>query len=270
MPRLGRVLDVATTVARVTYRCDVKYPAAALAYYGFVSFVPLLLLVFAVLGREFAGEIAARAPPFVTPDAQQLVYEALTAASGRVGAVLLGIGVLAWSAANVAIDFTTVVERVEGEGADSVAEQLADAVVVLGAVSTAIVTLVLTNVLFAGIGNGPVSALAEVLVLLVALTVAFVPLYYAPSNVVTHAAAAVPGAFTAAAGWTVIHAVIQFYAGNAGQYAIYGVLSGVIIILTGLYLGATVLLVGVVVNATLTDGGGPAPADAADWPSWVD
>jgi membrane protein len=81
---------------------------------------------------------------------------------------------------------------------------------------------------------------------------------------VTTPRAALPGAVTAAAGWTTLHAAVQFYAGNATQYAIYGVLSGVIIILTSLYLAAVVLMVGVVVNATLAGEGTPAGVDDRD------
>jgi membrane protein len=154
MGRLPDVVGVARTVVRVAHSCNVKYPAAALAYYAFVSFVPLLLFVFAVVGQQFATEVAARSPRFLTPAARGLVYEALTAASGRTGAVLLAAGVLGWSGANVAVDFLTVVERVEDATAGSLAEQLRDGVVVLGALSVAIVTIVLTNVLFAGVAAG--------------------------------------------------------------------------------------------------------------------
>lgn len=264
MGRLAEYVGVARTVAHVTHDCQVKYPAAALAYYGFVSFVPLLLFVFAVVGQQFAMEVAARAPRFLTPAARQLVYEALTTASGRAGAVLLAAGVLGWSGANVAVDFLTVVERVEDAPTGSLAEQLRDGVVVLGALSLAIVTIVLTNVLFAGVADGPLGALAEFAVLFLALAVTFVPLYYAPSGVVTSPRGAMPGAVTTAAGWTVLHAAVQFYAGSAAQYAIYGVLSGVIVILTSLYLAAVVLMVGVVVNATLAGGVQPTEGEAWD------
>jgi membrane protein len=41
------------------------------------------------------------------------------------------------------------------------------------------------------------------------------------------------------------------YVVNAAQYAIYGVLSGIILMLTSIYLAAVVLMVGLVVNAVL-------------------
>lgn len=89
------------------------------------------------------------------------------------------------------------------------------------------------------------------LVLLGVLTVAFLPLYHLPSRVTDSLSGALPGAIVAAVGWTFLLGGIQFYAVNAGRYAIYGVLSGVVLILTSLYLAALILMIGVVVNAAL-------------------
>lgn len=88
MVRLSETLEFMMTVARVVDEHDIKYPAATFAYYAFVSFVPVLLLVFAIVGEQFAGRIYTATPRFLTPDAQRLVYEATTAASGQIGAMM--------------------------------------------------------------------------------------------------------------------------------------------------------------------------------------
>jgi membrane protein len=248
-------LGLVVAVARTADENDIRYPATAFAYYAFVSFVPLLLLVFATVGERFAGRIHAAAPRFLAPDAQGLIYDATTAASGRVGAVVLAIVVLVWSGVNVVVDFRTVIERVEDVDADRSSHRLRDGVVVLGSIGLAIVSIVLISVLFSLPSFGPLVVIAGTLVLFGTLTVAFLPLYYLPSRLVTTPRAALPGALTAALGWTVIHGVILFFAGNAARYAIYGVLSGIIIILTSLYVAAFVLMTGVVVNTVLVDGG---------------
>lgn len=249
MARLAESLNFVKTVARVMYEFDIKYPATALAYYTFVSFVPLLLLVFAVVGRQFALEVYTRAPRFVTPDMQQILYEAVTTASGRVGAAVLAVVALAWSGANVAIGFLTVVERVEATTTERpLAIQVRDATVVLVTLGLAMLALILLSALLAVLAAGFLGVLVGFVVLLGVLTVTFLPLYYVPSRVVGSVPAAFPGALTTACGWTVIHAGVQFYAANAAQYAIYGVLSGIIIILTSSYLAAVILMMGVVVN----------------------
>lgn len=257
MVRLSETLEFMMTVARVVDEHDIKYPAATFAYYAFVSFVPVLLLVFAIVGEQFAGRIYTATPRFLTPDAQRLVYEATTAASGQIGAMMLATGVLVWSAVNVAIDFQKVLEWIEETDEDRSSSRLRDGGIVLGSLCLAIVSIVLISILFGLPPFGPFVAFVGLVVLFGTLTAVFLPLYYIPSRLVTVPSAALPGALTAAFGWVVLHGVILFFARNAAAYAIYGVLSGIIIILTSLYIAAFVLMTGIVVNTILitdTDG----------------
>ncbi|KTG08982.1 hypothetical protein AUR64_14345 [Haloprofundus marisrubri] len=101
MGRLAGTLEFTMTVIRVAYKKEIKYPAGALAYYAFVSFVPLLVLVFALVGEELAIEIYTVTPQFLTVEAQRLVYGAMTAVSGRTWAGVFALGILAWGGANV-------------------------------------------------------------------------------------------------------------------------------------------------------------------------
>ena len=251
MSRLSEWVDDGTTILRIAYESDIRYLATSFAYYAFLSFIPLLVLVVAGVGWQFARSVSTPPAQFLTPDAQRLVYNALTTASGRTGAAVLSIFALAWGGANVATGVLTTVERIETASERSLSSQVRDAVVVLGALSLAMLSILLQSLVFTVFSAGALGILAGFAILLVVLTVAFLPLYYVPSRIVDSVSGAVPGAFTTACGWTVIHAGIQFYALNAAQYAIYGVLSGIIIILTTIYLAAVVLLMGIVVNAAL-------------------
>ncbi|SFF76725.1 membrane protein [Halopelagius inordinatus] len=248
--RLGVVL----AVARAAQEHDVEYPAASLAYYGFVSLFPLLVLVLALVSRPVAASVRDVTPPFLTPEARQLVSDAMTATEGQIGATVLAVLVLGWSGANVAVGFLTVVERVEGDSGWSIRHQLCGGVAVLASLLLALFSIVTTSAAFSFLPDTLLVAPVALAALFVVLTVAFVPLYYVPSRTVTDLRAAVPGALTAAIGWTALLVVIHLYAINAGRYAVYGVISGIIIILTSLYLAAFVLLLGVVVNATLVGG----------------
>lgn len=249
MSRLAESLAFTKTVTKLLSDPLIKYPAAALAYYGFVSFIPLLLLGIALFGRQVAVDVYTRLPRFVTPSTQQLINEALTSASGRAGAGVLAVLVLVWCAANVAAGFLTVVRRVEGPADRSLSSRLGHGAVVLGMLTLALLAMVLVSMLLAVFSAGPLGVLMGFLILLAVLTVTLVPLYYVPSRVLATPSAALPGALATAGGWAVLHAGIQIYAANAAQYAIYGVLGGVIIILTTLYIGAMILMLGVVVNA---------------------
>lgn len=256
MGRLADGLAVLAELVRIAYEKEIRYPAAALAYYAFVSFVPLLLLVFAAIGERAATELALVVPRFLTPSVQRLVGRSLATATGQTGAVVVAVLVLAWSGVNVVGDVRAVVRRIEGPTETSLRARTRDAVGILGGLTVAIVAIVTTTVLVGFPGANPLAGLAGAVGLWLALIVAFVPLYYLPSTVVASPLQAVPGATVAALGWTVLHLVVQFYVGNAGRYAVYGVLSSVIVILTSLYLAAAVLLSGIIVNAWVTPGSG--------------
>lgn len=253
MRRLVQAFQLVVTVARVAEEHNITYPAAALGYYAFVSQIPILILVLAVLGDSLVRPAQTTLLTYLTPDAQQLVSETLSTASGGTGAVLLAVSVLAWSGANIVLGFQTVIERVEQETRESLLGQLRDAGSILGSLGLVVVSILVTNLVFALLPVGRVLAYSEPFVQFGMLTVAFFPLYYAPSQVVTSPTGALPGALTAAAGWTVLLTGIRFYAANASQYALFGVLSGIIIILTSLYLASVVLMLGVVVNAVNAD-----------------
>lgn len=251
MRRARRALEVAWTVGRMAEEHDIKYPAAALAYYTFVALIPLLILLIAVISDQLVQEIQTITPDFLTPGARGLLSEALVTASGRGWAALLAIGVLAWSGANIVIGFQTVLHRVEHVPRESLRTQFRGASSILGSFGLVVIAIILTNVVFALLPIGRVLSYSEPLVQFAMLTVAFLPLYYAPSRVVTSLSGALPGALTSAVGWTVLLTAVRFYAGNAAQYAIYGVLSGVIVILTSFYLGAIILMIGAIVNTVI-------------------
>jgi membrane protein len=256
MGRLDDGVEILEALARIAYEEEIRYPAAALAYYAFVSFVPFLLLAFAAAGDRLVAELSRAAPLFLTPSVQTLVTQSLTVAADRTSAGLLSVLVLLWSSANVVGDVRTVIKRIEGPDAvgRTLRDRVRDGAAVLGGLGLAIVAIVLTSLLFEFPPAGRFFGLPGALVLWLALTVAFVPTYYVPSGLVTSPAEALPGAVAASFGWTVLHTVVQFYAVNAGRYAVYGVLSGVIVVLTTLYAASAVLLTGIIINAWLADG----------------
>ncbi|MDZ5811176.1 YihY/virulence factor BrkB family protein [Halorubrum sp. AD140] len=253
MRGLSRAVEFALTVGQTAGEHDIKYPAAALAYYAFVSQIPVLILAVAVLSDRLVRQIRTTTPDFLTPGAQQLLSDALVTASGRVWAALLAVGILVWSGANIVIGFQTVVNRVENIPRESLRTRLHDTSSIIGSFALVIVAVILTNVLFALLPVGRVLSYSKPFVQFCTLTVAFLPLYYFPSRVVTSLSDALPGALTAAVGWTILLTIVSFYAANATRYALYGVLSGIIIILTSFYIGAIILMIGAIVNVVIAD-----------------
>jgi hypothetical protein len=113
------------------------------------------------------------------------------------------------------------------------------------------------------VGLGVVGALGTVLGVQVALgglalvpilTVAFLPLYYVFPDEVMTVRDAVPGAALAAVGWAVLGTAFNVYAAQADTYQLYGVVGGVLLLVTWFYFAGQILLVGAALNATLSGG----------------
>lgn len=242
-------LREAVALLRVAYDRDVKYPAAALAYYAFVSLVPILMLSIAVFGSGLGARIEAAMRLYLTPPARELFMEAIVSVSGRTGGVLLSMAVLVWTGWNVTIGFQTVVDRIERVDEDPQASRLLRGTVILASLVLAGAVIVATSVISLRMLDGIViNVFLAGVALLAALTGIFLPLYYVPSRTLMSLGEAAPGAFVAATGWTVLHVFMRLYVDLAPQYAIYGTLSGVLLLLTSLYVAAMLLTFGVVVN----------------------
>lgn len=250
MPNREDVLEFAVAVFRSADEHDVKYPAAAFAYYGFIAFLPLLVLAVALLDQSAVLRLQNALPQLLTPEAQRLVYESLAVASGRTGATLFAISVFAWSGANMTVAFQTVVERVEGVADRTRGAEVRAAAGIFASLCLAVGSVGFTEGFVAARSSVPFVHWLGPVLLFVTLTVAFLPLYFISSYVATDPRSVLPGALTAAFGWTTLVTGVSFYASNAGQYALYGILSGVILIFTSLYIAAGALMLGVVVNAT--------------------
>lgn len=254
MLRQSNTAETALTIAESSYDHKIQYPAAALAYYGFVSLLPLLVILLAVIGEPIIGPVRDATFHFLTPEAQQAVSRGLADATGKVGATLFAVVVLVWSAVNVTAGFETMVDRVEDPSNKSLPDQLRDAVSILGSFGLGVGSVVTASVLFVLLPGASHIVAGGLVFLFVALTIAFLPLYYVPTSEIPSLASALPGTLTVAFGWTILLAAVRFYVANAATYAIYGVLSGIILILTSFYIAAVVLMLGFVVNATLSNG----------------
>ncbi|SFR32844.1 YihY/virulence factor BrkB family protein [Halogeometricum limi] len=242
---------VVLAVVRSVRDHDVEYPAASLAYYGFISLFPLLLIVLTLLSRSAATAIQSATPPFLTPGTRELVYDVMADRSGGRTAITVALAVLTWSGANLTVGFRSTVERAEGELDTSVTGRVRDALCVLGSLALALCTIVLTTVAFSAFSARPSVVAAGVVALVATLSLAFLPLYYFPSRRVTSLREALPGSLTAALGWTGLLVFAHLYAANAERLAVYGAISGIIVVLTSVYVAALLLLTGVVLNATL-------------------
>jgi len=249
--RIARPLAVGTTLLRVVRRSEVTLLAAAIAYYALVSLFPLLLLSLVVAstlgGQAFADAIVAALSDVLSPSGEALVRDALTNARGRGGATVVGIGLLLWGGLKLFRGLDIAFSMVYGEHeVESLLTQLRNAIAALVAVGAAVGLTLAIGIVARALGI-PIGVLG----LPVVLTAAFLPLFYIFPDTDLTLAETLPGAVFAAVGWTVLSAGFQLYAAAADSAALYGVVGGVLLLVTWFYLGGIVLLLGVILNGVL-------------------
>ncbi|WP_336336181.1 YihY/virulence factor BrkB family protein [Haloarcula brevis] len=250
-----RAVSVARHVVRTVREEEVSFLAAGIAYYMFVSLLPLLLLTLVVGtlagGEAFAERVVSAAGDVLTPAASTLLEDALTSGAGRGGATVLGVGVTLWSALKVFRGLDTAFSRVYGtDGPDSIVGELVDGLAALGGIGIALVGLGVVGAFGTVLG---VQVALGGLALVPVLAVAFLPLYYLFPDQEMTVRSAVPGAVFAGIGWTLLGTGFNVYAAQADSYQVYGVVGAVLLLVTWFYFAGQVLLVGAAVNAALAD-----------------
>ncbi|WP_256296103.1 YihY/virulence factor BrkB family protein [Haloarchaeobius salinus] len=251
-----RVVSLVVAVVAIARDEQLTFLAAAIAYYAFVSLFPLALLVVAVAtavgGEQLANDVVAMGGETLTPASQEVLRNALVGGQGRGGATIVGLVVLVWSSLKVFRAIDRSFSAVYGHGLEQpLGDQLVDAGIGLAAVGlaggvAAVVTIAvnLLNLPYGGVVGGVVTV--------VALGLVFFPLYYIFPHADVTVREALPGSAFAALSWTVLSVVFSVYATEyATGYAVYGVVGGILLLVTWLYLGALVLLVGAALNAVL-------------------
>jgi len=255
VPRVNRNRTVAVGRDLVSaYRTQqVSFLSASIAYYMFVSLLPLLLLGLAVAtavgGTAFADRVVGALGTALTPQAARLVGNALTNASGRGGATVVSVVVMVWGALKVFRGVDTAFSRIyDTHEPGGFLDSLVDAGAALGGIGLALVGFAVVGSLGTVFG---VEVALSGLALIPVLVVAFFPLYYLFPDTPTTARSVSPGALFAAVGWTVLATVFSLYASVAGSFQLYGVIGGVLLIVTWFYFAGQLLLLGAVLNAVL-------------------
>lgn len=257
-PGAGRSwLDEVVGTARAAYRLatetNLSLLAAAIAYYAFVSAVPLVVLgvlVATTLGGEaLADRVVAVAGQFLAPAGENLLRGAVTARSGAGGVTVVGLLVLLWGALKAFRALDRAFSLVYGTTVPhSLPASIRDALVALLAVGVGVGVTSLVGVVIA-IFDAPTGGLLGSIALVPTLFVVFLPLYYLFPDVDCRLQDVIPGTALVAVGWTVLGSLFGIYATTAGTASLYGFLGGVLLVLTWLYLGALLLLAGAAMNA---------------------
>lgn len=244
--------------------------AAGVAFYGFLSLIPLLgamVLGFGMMASpETVGDLFAKLTQTLPPEAAKLIGEQLTAvihtSAGKKGiGLIVALGLALFAARNGmgAIITALNVAYEENEKRGFIVLNL----VALG-MTTAAVVVALAAVGAIGMLSGIQALLPEASPLMLALgriasyavlgivgALAAAALYrIAPSRKPARAVWLVPGAVLAGVGWLLLTLGFGFYASRFGNYnATYGSLSAVVVLLTWFWLSAYILILGAELNS---------------------
>jgi YihY family inner membrane protein len=250
------VADLRSLVDVVQTR-QLTFLAAAIAYYAFLSVVPLLIVsvtvVSSLAGEAIAAEVLEALDGFLTPTAANLVEETLVDGEGRGGVTVIGLAVLLWGGLRVFRGLDIAFGRIYGvEITKSLPYQVRDALLVLVGIFLAIGGTVGLSAILSLI-ELPVAGLTGTVGLMVVLTAVFFPMYYVFPGQAVPVRDALPGAVVASLGWTALGAGFGIYAANTGSSQLYGVLGGVLLLLVWFYFGGLIILLGAAVNVVRSD-----------------
>lgn len=279
--RRDRVETVLRAIVHELRTERVTFMAGSIAYNAFLSLLPLLLLLLAIIGsvgNEGLEEgLLSITRAALTPGAADVLVAELRTTSA--GASLVGLGALLWGALRIFRSLDMAFSDVyESQAENTFVDQLRDGIVVLVSMATVVGVVVAVESVPSGIGavGGTAGWLAQRLLLVLATGVALVPLYYRFPDVPEITVREVlPGVAVTAVGLVTAESLFRLYVEYGSTSAENGLLSGVIVLMTWLYVSGLVVLVGAAVNAVLSNrsedvsiepviGGDPADGGTAD------
>lgn len=251
-----RAVAVGQLVFREMQIHNVTFMAGSIAYSAFLSLLPLLLLLLVVasaIGNDMlTQQIVDLSRAYLSPAGQGLLVEALTNASERAGASVIGVVSLIWGMFRIFRGLNTAFVELYGTAAEeTLIGKIRDAVIVFVALGIATIGAGVATAVFALLPEIPFRGVINPLVLVIGLTIAFFPIYYVFPGVDVSAREVFPGAVVAAVGWALLEALFQIYVGLVNTVAMYGTIGGVILLLIWLYASAFVLLAGATLNVVL-------------------
>lgn len=246
--------DLARTVAAAARQERISTAAAGMSFHAFNAFVPLALFVLVTASATGElGTVARLVELLAGPQAGEVeaVLRSVTRqTSGRALAVGIALGILLWSALRLFAVANDTFTKVYGRRRrPSLAGRLADVLVTFGTVVAGVLLAFVVGVTLTFALDGLAVAVLSPLLLVCVLTLVFLPMYYVFPEPEMSLRAALPGAAFAAAAWTVSGLVLRAYASTSTSVRLYGVVGGLLLLLSWLYVGGYVLMLGVVVNA---------------------
>lgn len=251
--RVARAETIIRAVIHEVRAEKLTFLAGSIAYHAFISILPLLLLVLAVLERTPSGglrdAVFGVTEAVLTDEAGDVILQGLSEADTSVS--ILGAAFLVWGALRIFRGLDTAFSAIyETERANTFVDQIGDGLVLLGTLALAIVGVSLLRAVVSLPDAGVAGSVLEAGATAVGLFVVLLPMYYVFPDTDVSVAEVVPGTAFAAVGLTVAHALFTTVrVGGPGG----NLVAGVLVLLTWLYVTGLAVLLGVAINAVLSN-----------------
>ncbi|KYH27635.1 hypothetical protein HAPAU_03030 [Halalkalicoccus paucihalophilus] len=258
-----RALKASIAVGREQH---ITVTAAGLGYYAFNSLIPLLLLltigVSIVQSPGTTAGVLASITGLRAAEIEPVIAEVAGNGGARTRAGLIAAGIFLYSTATMFQAVNIAFSEIYGtRKRRSGLRKIADSLLIFAIVLVALSLIGGVGVALALVVDNVAVSVLSVPLLLGAFFLAFLPMYYRfPAESVT-LGEAMPGAAFSAVAWTLSALGFRVYATTSDSVALYGVAGAVLLVLTWLYLGGLILLLGAIFNAVLA---GRTDADE-DW-----
>ena len=233
--------------------------AALIAYYGFFSLFPLLLVLFTVLGFVLSGDTALQQKVLHSTLAQfpvigDQIHDNVTGLKGSGIGLAIGLAGLVWAgmgAMQAAQNAMNGVWNVPIKSRPNFIFSRLRGLMMLAVIGLGVIlTTVLASVASFGGGHGPVIAVGGLALTLVVDFGLFLLTFKVLTDVTLRWGQLVPGAAVAAVAWAALQGFGGYYVGHQlkGASATYGLFGLVIGLLSWLYLQAQLTLLAAEVN----------------------
>ncbi len=248
--KLARDLHTVWKMIRLARKKRVDFIAGGITYYEFFAIVPLLLLTFIFLstvgGEDLAVGILLSIGAFLPPAGEELIREILQQDAGRTS--IIGLLILLWASLQLFRSFNIAFDQIyETEHAETLMEEIEDAIVALATVSIAILITVAAAAFIHTFPGAQTTGLLWTTVQITGLTLVFIPLYHVFTEKQYSLRQLLPGALVAGAGWTFLQSMFHLYTQMVGG-SLYEVFGGILLLVLWMYIGNILILFGGVVN----------------------
>lgn len=229
------------------------FVAGSIAYHAFLSILPLLLLMLTLVQRTqsvaLEDQMVSLMEAVLTPEASGVIQHGLSDADASVS--LLGAAFLIWGAMRIFRGLDTAFSDIYETGTENTfTDQLGDGLLLLATVTLALVAASVFGSRASVATTGHTGIILRGLGTAVGLFVVFYPMYYIFPDTDVTALEIVPGTAFAAVGITIAQAVFTTFKGGATGG---NLVASILVLLTWLYVVGLLLLIGVAVNAVLSN-----------------